>query len=362
MTADIQGNAALTGRVASLDAYRGCIMLSMLLGTFGLEKVSYAPVAEFIHNQLTHADWVGFHFEDVILPSFLFVIGIAMELSDRKRLARGEPYRTRFSHMARRTFALFALGFLLTWIGAGKPSFGPGVLQVLALSSFGAWFTLRGSMRIRFIVFGALLFIYWFFIFTIDVPEAGRNSYILLKNLVYLIDNRLTGSTSRWGYLYPTITSAAVVIYGTIIGHLFAERGTENRFDKLVAALGIVGILSGLALHPFIPIIKRMFTPSYTLLTCGLASLMFLAFQRLIDVRGYARWSFPFVVIGMNSIFIYLLNGLLSKWLMDTAGVLAGPFAASIGNWMLPLQHMARLLAEWLLCFWLWRRGIFFRL
>lgn len=362
MTTDNHGAGDLTGRVASVDAFRGFIMFSMLVGTFGLEKVSYAPVAGFLHTQLSHADWAGFHFEDLILPAFLFIIGVAMELSDRKRRSHGESFRARFGHMARRAAVLFGLGFLLSWIGAGKPYFGPGVLQVLALSSLAAWPALCLGVRGRFVVFGAFLFVYWFFIFIIAVPDAGRNSYVLFKNLVYFIDNRLTGSTSRWGYLYPTFTQAAAVVSGTIVGRLLAERRSDSGFARLIAALGAAGILFGLALHPVIPIIKRMFTPSYTLFTCGFATLLLLAFHRLLDIRRVALWSFPFTLIGVNSIFIYLLNGLLSKWLMTTAGVFLDPLGMFVGDWMLPLQHTARLAAEWYVCFWLWRRGIFFRL
>jgi heparan-alpha-glucosaminide N-acetyltransferase len=362
MTADRGERNVLSGRIGSIDAFRGFIMFLMLVGTFGLEKVGYFPAAEFLHTQLSHADWVGFHFEDLILPAFLFIIGVSMELSDRKRRARGDSVRARFAHMAGRTALLFGLGFLLSWIGAGKPWLGPGVLQVLALSSLAAWPALGLGVRGRFVVFGLLLFAYWFFIFIVAVPEAGRNSYVLFKNLVYLIDNRITGSTTRWGYLYPTLTQAAVVVFGSIIGKLLAERRGSRDFARLILMIGTAGILLGLTLHPAVPIIKRMFTPSYTLLTCGLASLLFLGFHRLIDLRGAARWGFPFTVIGVNSIFIYLLNGLLSPWLMTTAGVFLGPVGPYAGDWMLPLQHTARLAAEWGICFWLWKHEIFFKL
>ncbi len=361
MAGSTQGGRS-PGRIASLDAFRGFIMFSMLLGILGLDKVSYIPVADFFRTQLSHADWVGFRFEDLILPTFLFIIGISMELSDRGRRARGNAYRTRFGHMARRMALLFGIGFLLSWIGAGKPTFGPGVLQVLALASIVAWPALGLGYRGRFAVFAGLLFVYWFFIFIIPVPEAGRNSYVLFKNLVFLIDNTVTGSTSRWGYLYPTLTEAAAVVAGTIAGKFMAEKRSDDEFARKMAIAGAVGVAAGLALHPVIPIIKRMFTPSYTLFACGLASLLFLTFYYSIDIRGWKKWSVFFTVFGMNSIFVYLLNGLLSKWLIDTAGILLGPAAPFVGDWMLPLQHVMRLAAEWGICFWLYRRGIFFKL
>ncbi|MHB9027953.1 MAG: acyltransferase family protein [Candidatus Latescibacterota bacterium] len=356
-----QAKAESTTRVASLDAFRGFIMFSMLLGTFGLEKVSGNPVIGFLHTQLSHADWVGFHFEDLILPAFLFIIGISMGLSNAKRRGLGESYGERLGHAAKRAAILFGFGFILSWIGAKTPYFGPGVLQVLALSYFSAFLFINLSIPQRFGVFAGMLFIYWFFVFITPIPEVGRNSYVLFKNIVYLIDNRLTGSTTRWGYLYPTFTQAAVVVYGGVIGSILAS-GDRQRFFRILAIAGAIGILSGLALHPFIPIIKRMFTPSYTLLTCGLASLLLLAFYQIIDIRGYRKWSFFFVVFGANSIFVYLLNGLLSRWLMDTGGILLDPLAWVVGPWVFPLGHVVRLGVEWGICWWLFTKRIFFKI
>ena len=345
-------------RVIAVDAFRGCIMFSMLLHTFGLKDLAEYPVTGFIYSQLNHAPWVGFHFEDIILPSFLFIIGVAMGLSDVKRRERGETDRRRFIHAVKRSVSLFCLGFFLSWVSSGKPTLGPGVLQVLAFSYFGGYLFLGKSIKVQFGVCAALLFMYWFFIFIIPVPEAGRNSYVVFKNLVYYIDNTLTGSTSRWGYLYTIITSIAVVVYGSIIGKLLVNRTSDRQFMKTLAIFGVIGIISGLALHPVIPIIKRMFTSSYTLFTCGILSLMLLVFFWLIEVRGYRKWSFPFVVFGMNSIFVYMLNGLFRGWLLETGGIFINPLVVFIGVWVSPLNHMARLLAEWLVCFWLFRRKI----
>lgn len=362
MTQDTSNQPDVSRRVSSLDAFRGFIMFSMLLHTFGLKELSHVPVIGFIYNQFNHVPWVGFHFEDIILPSFLCIIGVAMGLSDARRRERGEPFRTRFAHAAKRAVTLFVLGFLLTWIDAGKPTLGPGVLQVLALSYFGGFLFLGLSIRAQFIAFGALLFIYWFFIFIIPVPEAGRNSYVVFKNLVYWIDNTLTGSTSRWGYLYTIITSIGVVIYGSIIGKLLHFRKSDHAFLKSLEVFGAIGVVAGLALHPFIPIIKRMFTSSYTLFTCGIISFIFIVFYWLIDVKGCRRWSFPFIVIGMNSIFVYMLNGLFRGWLVATAGVFIDPLGPVIGAWIDPAKDGIRLAAEWLACYWLYRRNIFFKI
>jgi len=185
---------------------------------------------------------------------------------------------------------------------------------------------------------------------------------VLFKNLVYYIDNTLTGSTTRWGYLYPTITSIAVVVYGSIIGELLFKRASNKEFMKSLAVFGAVFILTGLALHPVIPIIKRMFTTSYTLFSCGIISFIFLLFFYVIDVSGKSKWSYPFIIFGMNSIFVYMLNGLFGGWLLETGGIFIDPLTAFIGAWASPLKHAVCLLAEWLVCLWLYKRKIFLKL
>jgi predicted acyltransferase len=355
-------SATPSRRVLSLDAFRGLVMLSMLLGTMGLEKLAGRPVLGFIFTQLNHASWVGFHFEDLILPAFLFIIGVSMAISDDKRRQRGQSGGRRLLHALRRSLVLFALGFLLSWLSSGKPYWGAGVLQVLALSYFGAYVFLGLSLRARLAVFGALLFISWLFIFLVPVYDVGRNSYVVFKNLVYYIDDVVTGKATRWGYLYTIITSIGVVLYGSVIGQLLLQRRDHRRFMKTLAALGAAGVAAGLALHPFVPIIKRMFTVSYTLFTCGLATLLLLGFYWLIDVREHKAWSHVFVVLGMNSIFVYMLNGLLSTWLMDAGGTLLGPVAGALGAGIDPAKNVFRLVVEWLACLWLFRRQIFIKL
>ena len=362
MDKSVFSSSTLGKRLISLDVFRGFIMLSMLLHTFGLKELSGNPVIGFIYTQLNHASWRGFHFEDLILPTFLFIIGVSMGLSDMKRRERGESGKSKLSHAAKRAALLFAFGFFLSWISAGKPTFGPGVLQVLAFSYFGAFLFVGKSIRYQFGIFAFLLFIYWFFIYIIPVPEAGRNSYVVYKNLVYFIDDKITGAASRWGYLYTIITSIAVVIYGSIIAKLFVKRKSDNQFMKILAIFAVAGILSGLLLNPFIPIIKRMFTSSYTLFTCGLASLIFLGLYWLIEVRGISKWSFPLIVIGMNSIFIYMLHNLLQGWFMETSGVFINPLEGLIGAWINPLKNSVSLLMQWFICLWLYQRKIFFKI
>ena len=150
--------------------------------------------------------------------------------------------------------------------------------------------------------------------------------------------------------------------YGSIIGKLLVRRPTHGQFMKTLAIAGVIGIATGLALHPVVPIIKRMFTSSYTLFTCGLISFIFLMFYWLIDVKGHKKWFFFFIVFGVNSIFVYMLNGLFRQWLVRTAGIFINPSEVVFGAWIHPAKECIRILIEWLICWWLLSKRIFMKI
>jgi len=349
-------------RLLSLDIYRGITMLAMMLHTFGLKELAHIPIVGVIFSQLNHAEWVGFHAEDFILPSFLFIMGFSLALSNTFRRMRGDAWAVRFRHVLKRSVQLFLFGFFLSWYSAGRPVTGPGVLQVLALSYLIGFFFCDLRLKTRFMVFVALLFIHWFFIYIVPVYDVGQNSYVIYKNIVYLIDETLTNSPSRWGYIYTVITSAAVVLFGSIVSDMYRHRSSDLKFIKALAVIGVVFIITGLAISPVNPIIKRMFTSSYTLMTSGLCAAFFVVLFYLVDVIKLRGWALPFVVVGMNSIFIYIVHNLLRSWLLNTAGIFINPLGAFIGAWIEPIKHTVSLAAQWLLCLWLYRRKIYFRL
>ena len=89
---------------------------------------------------------------------------------------------------------------------------------------------------------------------------------------------------------------------------------------------------------------------------------MFLVFYWFIDVKKYSKWSLLFIIFGMNSLFIYMINGLFMEWLLGTERIFIDPLAGMIGEWVSPVEHCVRILLEWLLCLWLYRKKIFIKL
>lgn len=353
-------DAVRSSRVLAIDAFRGFVMLSMLLRDFNLRKFEHTPILGTIYTQLCHVKWQGFHFEDYILPAFLFIIGMAIPLSDDKRRAMGESGGRRLYHAFTRTIFLFAIGMIINCILRNQVIYSVGVLQILAVSYIGGYLIARLSLRWQVFAFVFLVFMYWLIIFLF-----GHNSYMERNNLVWYIDMKLIDPSlvSVWGYYYTLITSTAMVVFGAIIGRMLINRKSAGRFMLWLLLLGVIGVLSGVALDPWVPIIKRMITSSYTLLTMGLCCLSMLVFYCLIDVLGFRRWAFVFMVIGANSIFIYVIDLTLHAWLIQKAGIFVEYyFARGIGAYTAPLSALVVLTFEFCLCLWLYRRKLYIRI
>lgn len=347
-------------RVLSIDAFRGFVMISMLLRDFNLRKFEGHGIMGGIHTQLSHAKWQGFHFEDYILPAFLFIIGMAIPLSNDKRRAMGESFGRRLYHAFTRTVFLFAIGTMINCFLANRVIYSVGVLQILAFSYFAGYLIAHLSLRLQAAAFAFLVFIYWWLIY-----KFGNNSYEIRNNLVWNIDMMFIDKSlvSVWGYYYTLITSTSMVVFGAIVGRMLINRKSPGQFMLWLAALAVIGIVSGVALDPWVPIIKRMITSSYTLLTMGLCCLTMLVFYYLIDVLGFRRWAFVFLVIGANSIFIYVIDLTLHAWLIQKAGIFVEYyFARGIGAYTGPLTALVVLFFQFQLCLWLYRRKLYIRI
>ena len=169
----------------------------------------------------------------------------------------------------------------------------------------------------------------------------------------------------NWIEGYVTLNclpSAANTIFGVMVGELMISALTAARKMRILALAGIAGIAAGLALSPVVPIIKKIWTPSFALCSGGFTLLALLLFFWLCEVKRWQGWARVFVIVGANSIFIYLFHEILNKWLVQTALVftkwavnLWGPWGNLLTAWMVILFHIY-------VCVWLYRRKIFFKL
>ena len=335
-------NALAHIRLISLDALRGFDMFWITGGT-GLVYSFFAWVwpafGEFLDHQFEHVEWHGFVFYDLIFSLFIFIMGVSVPLSIAKRNERGDPTEQIYRHILTRTFLLLFIGFLYNNIGAWKLSdmriFGVLIrigICYFAVSLLCLWTTPKQQI----IISGGILIGYWLLMRFVPVPGFGAGLYTPEGNLSGYIDRTLFGKTSFCCYEYgdsegllSTIPAIATGILGMLAGHLL--RGNTDSSKKTLVLLGSGIICLGLALlwNLSFPINKYLWSSSFVLYSGGWSMLLLGGFYWIIDVKGWSRWAFFFIVIGMNAIFIYIYNGLISfGWVLSSDNLTLGALFA----------------------------------
>jgi len=307
------------GRLLSLDFFRGFTMFMLmgeaLWGTFGNDYFNGTIIAS-LHTQLSHHPWHGLHFWDLIQPFFMFIVGVAMPISFGKRWARGDSWMKTFKHASKRSLTLLALGVGLYCIhNTGGPHAGEGhlsfelwdVLAQLAFTYMIAFLIMRKSWRFQFsvsvglLILTELLYRLW--------PVAGfTQPFTPDHNFGAWLDLVVTGYLSGGHWVAANlIPTAAHTIWGVMAGQLLISGKDTKKKIQILAAAGVIGLIVGYGLDPLTPIIKRIATTSFTVVSGGWCLLALMVSFWAVDVKKYqinaARF---FAVVGMNPIFIYM--------------------------------------------------------
>lgn len=367
------------GRLVSLDAFRGLTIAGMIL-------VNNPGTWAHVYPPLLHAPWHGWTHTDLVFPFFLFIVGVAMVYSFAGRRARGDSAGRLALHTLRRSAIIVGLGLFLT----GFPHFElaswrlPGVLQRIGVCYlFAALLYLYLSRRARVAATLALLLGYWAILTLVPVPGAPADADPLSMewNIAAYVDRQvmlghLWKPTWDPEGLLSTLPAIATVLLGVFTGEwLRSERRTVKQ--KVVGLLlaGAAGLAGGLLWNLWFPINKNLWTSSYVVFTAGYALVVLGVCVWLIDVRGWQKWSRPFVIYGMNAIAIYTLSGLIEKsivtwsvpgadgprliktWIFQTVfAPLADPMTASL------LYALSYVLFTFLIAWLLYRRRIFIKI
>jgi predicted acyltransferase len=311
-----QGGTMASGRMLSLDAFRGLTIAGMILvnnpGTWGA-----------IYSPLRHADWHGWTPTDLIFPFFLFIVGVSVTLALSRRAEGGGGKRDLYLKIFRRAALIFALGVFL----AGFPFFEfstiriPGVLQRIAVCYlFAALIFLKSDWRAQALIAAALLLLYWALMTLVPVPGFGAGDLGKEGNLAAYIDRALLeGHIWKQAKVYDpegilsTIPAVATTLCGVLTGHLLRSRrgAVEKAAAMFVAGAG--GVVAGWAWNFWFPINKALWTSSYVLFTAGLALQLLAVCYWLVDIKGCKRWATPFRVFGTNALALYFLAELFSN-------------------------------------------------
>jgi len=325
----------------------------------GLRNLGSNSVTDAIVYQLNHTAWQGLRFYDTIWPSFMLMVGVAVPFS----LAKARFTRTQ-SQLVRKALAraavLFLLGSLRESVSLNAPYWVElsSALQPIAIAYLAAFFLGRTSIKVQAAVGGLLLVGYGALLAFVPAPGVVAGSYAKGANLVLSTDLAILGRAhpEGWGTVICTIPTISTTILGLILGELLLSSRPKTTKFRIIAITGACGVALGMALDPVIPVVMKLWTTSYGILTAGWASLMFALFYWAIDVRGFRRWAFPFAVIGMNAVAIYMAGTLFP--LNRIVGIFTRGVSA---NLEVLVRAIIVLAVEWGILYWMYRRKIFLR-
>ncbi len=356
-----------TERIHSIDALRGFDMFWIIGGgsiVVTLAESTNFPLLRAFAGQLTHVEWHGFRCWDLIFPLFLFLAGVSMPFSLSKRRERGDSRRKLVGHVVRRGLTLVFLG--LVYNGFLRFDFEElrcaSVLGRIGLGYLGAgcifiFFGVRGQA----LWIGVLLLGYFAALSWIPVPGFGAGDLSPGATLTDYLDRQfLPGRLHREVRdpegLLSTIPAIGTGLLGALAGSwLRSDHSKGVKAGRLILVGGIVA-LCGVIFGWAFPINKNLWTSSFVLLTGGISAGLLGIFYLIIDVWGYRKWAFVFVVIGMNPITIYLLQAFV-----DFDGVSKSILAGSEGRIHPVFWAGTGLLLKWCFLYCLYRKRIFLR-
>ncbi len=372
MTPNMQTlNPPKSDRVTSVDFFRGFTMF-LLAGEASLLYKHFLEVdngvIQFLGNQLSHHEWHGLHFWDLIQPFFMFIVGVAIPFAVANREKNGASRQTIARHAFKRSFLLLFLGWALYVIQAGHLVFRfQNVLAQLSVTYIVAFLIMKKSFRFQLIFTLAILLVidlaYRFF------PVDGfNNPWVNFENLGAWVNNKIEGveRTSEWATL-NFVSTTAHTVWGVLCGKLLMSSRSANKKIQLLTIAGFAALIVGYSLDllNITPIVKKIATSSFVFASGGWTILALCFSYWLIDVKKlFPQGSRFFITVGMNSIFIYLFFEIGGARLL---GNIFAPFSAMLFSWggeltVAIITSLAVWAAMWYLCHWLYKKKIFIKI
>jgi predicted acyltransferase len=362
-----------SGRVMSIDALRGFDMLWITGGTHLVGKLLDwigSPALQPIDNQMSHSEWNGFTAYDLIFPLFLFIVGTSMPFALSKRVERGDDKWKLFLHVLRRAATLYVLG--LVYNGILGLDFGHmrwvGVLHRIAICYLIAGVVvLTTGIRGQAIIAASVLLFYWAIMTLVPVPGIGAGVLTPEGNLAGYIDRLLLPGRfccyelgDNEGLL-STIPAISTALLGVLSGHWLRTSHSGGKKAAWLACAGLASLALSLAWNVVFPINKLLWSSSYVLCAGGCSMLLLALFYWVIDVQGYQKWAFPFVVIGMNAITIYMVHGVFDSAVEGVTNAFFHGVVRFMGDFKPVFQAGSELAVGWLFLYFLYRKKIFLK-
>ena len=385
-------------RNVAVDAYRGLVMLLMMGEVMSFAKVARAfPNSWFwsilAFNQ-THVEWAGMGLHDTIQPGFTFLVGVALPYSIHSRTKNGQSFSHQLAHTIWRSLLLIALGIFLRSTSSTQTNFTfEDTLTQIGLGYTFAFLLAHCRPSWQWTAFGALLFGYWLAWALYPAPGPGFNYAAVGVPADW--HHNFTGFASHWnknsnlaqafdvwflnilprpsrflynegGYLTLSfIPTMGTILLGLRAGEWFRSAAPRIPIKRFLIA-GAVLAAAALLLHVtgICPIVKRIWTPSWTLFSGGVCFFFLAAFSWIIDVKQYRRWAIPLIVVGMNSIAAYLIAHLWEDFIINNLHINLGYQVFRIfGSGLEPLMlGITVMLIYWFILYWMYRKRLFLRI
>ncbi|CAM3928773.1 Predicted acyltransferase [Pedobacter westerhofensis] len=378
---------AKPARLLSLDALRGFDMFWIMSGEHVIHAMAKAtgwPVLLWMSGQLHHTEWNGITFYDMIFPLFLFIAGVSMPYSFHNKMEKagvsnpmdlpGAEKKKIYISMIRRTLILLFLGVVVNGLfrfdGYEHTRFA-SVLGRIGLAWFFAGiiflnFDLRGQLW----CFAGILIGYWAAMMFIPVPGYGAGVLTMQGSLESYVDQLLLpGRLHDPGHdpegILSTIPAIGSALLGVFTGQ-FLKLNSDKwpMYKKGIAlfATGLVLIALGSLWDLNFPINKRLWSSSFVLFVGGWSLLFLSVFYLIIDVAGYKKWTYPFMLIGVNSILIYLAAEGIVDFKYTSNFVFGGLIHLASVNWQETLAAIGVVLTQLALLYLLYKNKIFLKI
>lgn len=360
-------------------------MLAMLSSGFGFLEISARfpgnAVWAFLSKQFNHALWEGCTFWDLIQPSFMFMVGVAIPFSYARRVAKGDSLGRIYGHAIVRSVILVALGLagvlMLRRLVMLQSPWPVPIQTTHILVQIGITYALafpfvRFGPRTQFGVAIAILVAYYLAFLFYPAPEPGLFAHWRMHTNLgaawdqWMVDLSPTDYLDHVHALGLTslnfVPGVSTVLAGMLAGEWLRGPATPGAKTAGLVRAGMACFAVGLILsRTLCPMVKLIWTPSFAIYSTAWTLWFLAAFYWVIDVKGRRGWSLPLVVVGVNSIALFLLFFTVDWWIMKGWTIVLGRafFESAYG----PLwRSLATLGVLWGIAGVLYWRRIFIRL